>query len=72
MSESISSTIKDKGLTLDRVFVEVLHSEELGLPKANHIRFFHTAMRANRLSTENLQSFFEKKPCPLCVLKSAT
>lgn len=39
MSESISSTIKDKGLTLDSVFVEVLHSEGLGLPKANHIRY---------------------------------
>lgn len=44
MSESISSTIKNGGLTLDSVFVEVQHSEGLGLPKANHIRFFHTAM----------------------------
>lgn len=47
MSESISSTLKHSGLTLDSVFVEVQHSEGLGLPKANHIRFFHTAMRAN-------------------------
>ena len=43
MSESISATIKNSGLTLDSVFVEVQHSEGLNLPKANHIRFFHTA-----------------------------
>lgn len=48
MSESISATIKNSGLTLDSVFVEVQHSEGLNLPKANHIRFFHTAMRGNR------------------------
>lgn len=57
MSESISATIKNSGLTLDSVFVEVQHSEGLNLPKANHIRFFHTAMRGNRLSTDNLQVF---------------
>ena len=60
MSESISSTIKNSGLTLDSVFVEVQHSEGLGLPKANHIRFFHTAMRGNRLSTDNLQVFLRR------------
>ena len=32
MSESISSTLKHSGLTLDSVFVEVQHSEGLGLP----------------------------------------
>ena len=37
MSESISSTVKHSGLTLDSVFVEVQHSEGLGLPKSNHI-----------------------------------
>lgn len=60
MSEFISPTIKNSGLTLDSVFVEVQHSEELGLPKANHIRFFHTAMRGNKLSTENLQVFLHR------------
>lgn len=60
MSESISSTIKNRGLTLDSVFVEVQHSEGLGLPKANHIKFFHTAMRGNRLTTENLQEFIRR------------
>lgn len=34
MSESISATIKNSGLTLDSVFVEVQHSEGLNLPKA--------------------------------------
>ena len=38
MSESISSTVKHSGLTLDSVFVEVQHSEGLGLPKSNHIK----------------------------------
>lgn len=60
MSESISSTVKHSGLTLDSVFVEVQHSEGLGLPKSNHIRFFHTAMRGNRLATENLQEFIRR------------
>ena len=60
MSESLSATIKNSGLTLDSVFVEVQHSEGLGLPKANQIRFFHTAMRGNRLSTENLQVFLRR------------
>ena len=60
MSESISATIKNSGLTLDSVFVEVQHSEGLNLPKANHIRFFHTAMRGNRLSTDNLQVFLRR------------
>ena len=60
MSESISSTLKHSGLTLDSVFVEVQHSEGLGLPKSNHIRFFHTAMRGNKLSTENLQVFLRR------------
>ena len=60
MSESISSTVKHSGLTLDSVFVEVQHSEGLGLPKSNHIRFFHTAMRGNRLTTENLQEFIRR------------
>lgn len=60
MSGSISSTIKNSGLTLDSVFVEVKHSEGLGLPKANHIKFFHTAMRGNKLSTENLQVFLRR------------
>lgn len=60
MSESISSTVKHSGLTLDSVFVEVPHTNDLGLPKANHIRFFHTAMRGNRLTTENLRVFLRK------------
>lgn len=60
MSESISSTVKHCGLTLDSVFVEVQHSEGLRLPKANHIKFFHTAMRGNRLTTENLQEFIRR------------
>lgn len=60
MSESISSTVKHTGLTLDSVFVEVQHSEGLGLPKANHIRFFHTTMRGNKLTTENLQVFLRR------------
>lgn len=60
MSESLSFTVKNSGLTLDSVFVEVPHSEGLGLPKANHIRFFHTAMRSNKLSTENLQRFLKR------------
>ena len=60
MSESISSTVKSSGMTLDSVFVEVPHSEGLGLPKANHIRFFHTAMRGNKLSTENLQVYLRR------------
>lgn len=38
MSESISSTVKHSGLTLDSVFVEVQHSEGLDLPKSNHIK----------------------------------
>lgn len=57
MAESISATVKQKGLTLDDVFVEVTHTESLGLPKSNHLRFFHTALSGNRLSTESLQQY---------------
>lgn len=60
MSASISSTVKHRGLTLDSVFVEVQHSEGLGLSKANHIRFFHTSMRGNKLTTENLQEYIRR------------
>ncbi len=57
MAESISATIKQKGLTLDDVFVEVQHTESLGLPKSNQLRFFHTPLRGNRFATENLQRY---------------
>ena len=60
MSESIQSTIKNSELTLDSAFAKVPHSEGLGLPEANHIRFFHTTMRGNKLSTDNCRSFAQK------------
>ncbi len=57
MAESISPTIKQKGLTLDDVFTEVQHTQNLGLPKANQLRLFHTDLHGNKLSMEGLEQY---------------
>lgn len=48
MSDSISPTISQRGITLDDAFIEVDHPESLGLTHPEQLRLFHTAMRSNR------------------------
>ena len=56
MSESLSPTMRQKGLRLKDIFTEVEHQETLGLRRRGQLRLFHMAMHNNRFFTDNLQN----------------
>lgn len=55
MSESLTPTMRQKGLRLKDIFTEVEHQEKLDLQRKGQLRLFHMAMHSNHFFTGNLQ-----------------
>lgn len=55
MTESLSPTMRQKGLRLKDIFTEVEHQEKFDLRRKGQLRLFHMAIHSNRFFTGNLQ-----------------
>ena len=58
MGAGLSKTLKDKDM--DRIFMEVQHSENLGLSCPEQLRLFHLNVNNNAFSTDSLEVFLRR------------
>lgn len=53
----LKTTIKEKGKSIDDIFSEVSHGENLNLPFPSQLHLYHLIVRNNRFSTSDLEKW---------------